>query len=108
MEISYQVTKALIDRVLADYCDLDKVVCLRSEDAPDGLKEFVRNRIGRVERLAAQAKMDGFVLMDMHNTMREMKLELRSAQRSWKRYLVTEARLRRFRKSEYFSPDIAA
>ncbi len=108
MEISYQVTKTLIDRILSEYCELDKALRLHSDESPHEIKGFVRERIGRVESIAAQAKMDGFVLMDRHKMMRMMKLELRSTQRSWKRHLVTEARLRRYKKSEYVSPDIAA
>lgn len=108
MAISYQVTKTLFERVLSDYDELNEVLNLHPSATANQLKEFVSERIQTIHQLATQIQMDGFAFEDMHRITRRLKLELRTAQRSWKRHLVTEARLNQHKKISDFAPNFAA
>ena len=109
MAISYQVTKTLLNRLLADYGELDKRLDLHPSDAAEQIKNYVHERIQHLKGMAQEAAQGRVVSSDMRATARGLKLELRAAQRNWQRHLVTESRLRRRQKKiAYFSPNFAA
>ena len=108
MIIDYLVSKTLFDRILGGYEELDKTLALHPSASADKIKDFVGEHIRQVRLFRDEVLAGGEVRPDMHEAARKMKLELRSAQRTWQRHLVTEARVRRLRNPDYFSPNFAA
>ena len=107
MFVSQQVSKSFLERVIADYQDLDQSLQLNpSTDAQD-MRRLIRAKMDTIVAMKASSG-DGILDSQLQRTL---KLELRSAQRTWTRHLVTSARLSRQsreRSSDYLSPVAAA
>ncbi len=108
MIITYQVSKTLVERLLTEYKELDTLLKLHPSDAAEQIKGYVHERMQHLDGLTRQPSLGDAASSDMRATVRGLKLELRAAQRNWKRHLVTEARLRRPKKTDRLSPDFAA
>jgi len=107
MFVSQQVSKSFLDRVLADYQDLYQSLQLSPSNEAQDMRKLVRTKL---DAIAAMKACSGEGTLDSQ-LQRSLKLELRSAQRTWMRHLVTSARLSRQRKersSDYLMPVAAA
>ena len=107
MFVSQQVSKSFLDRVMSDYQELYQSIQLNPAEAAQDMRKLVWIKL---EAILAMKASSGAGILDA-SLQRKLKLELRSAQRTWTRHLVTSARLSRQRKegsSRYLVPVVAA
>lgn len=100
MEISNQILRPLIDRLKAECQELYQQVSLHSSDEALQLKTFIQRKMRQLEMLGVSVSYASSLpeqpdLPVLRHTFRQLKLELRFAQRKWKRVLLSEARIRR-------------
>lgn len=101
MQLSHLVSSTFLNRLLADYTELERSLELHPSEQAEKLKATVRGRITALTENSRGSALNS----------RALKLELRSLQRTWTRHLVTTARLnrqRRERKNEFLEPIAAA
>ena len=107
MYVSQQVSKSFLDRVTGDYQELYQSLQLNPSDEAQEMKKVVRMKL---EAILSMKACSGEGTLDPQ-LQRTLKLELRSAQRTWTRHLVTSTRLsrqRRERSLAYLTPVAAA
>jgi len=107
MFVSQQVSKSFLDRIISDYQELYQSLQLTPSDESQEMRKLIR---AKLDAILAMKASSGEGTLDSQ-LQRTLKLELRSAQRTWTRHLVTSARLsrqRRDRSANYFSPVAAA
>ena len=108
MFVSQQVSKSFLDRVISDYQELYQSLQLNPSDEALDMRRLVRTKL---EVILAMKACSGEGILEAQ-LQRTLKLELRSAQRTWTRHLVTSARLSRQRRerssSNYLTPIAAA
>lgn len=92
MDISSQVTKPLLSRLLMEYHNLEREIDCFGTGRTDALKEEVFGNISRLRRLDKMG--DGLSASDRED-VRKMKLDLRFLQRRMRRAILSEERLRR-------------
>ena len=100
MEISTQLVKPLIDRLVEEYKDLDREMTNYSSEEVDEMKTSIRKNLQQLEVLdSSMASIgpaaDDSSSDDLRDILRQLKLELRFAQRRWKRQLLNEERFKR-------------
>ncbi len=106
MDFTLRITNIFLDNLLSDYTELERSLGLHPSDKARELKILVHQRMAGI--LAIKRQGNGFA---GEPVLRRLKLELRSARRTWTRHLVTTARLnrqRRIPKEAIFSPIAAA
>jgi hypothetical protein len=91
MGIGNLLVNSLKGRLLDEYRDLDRQINGNPSEEVSRLKSFIRKKIQVIEGL------DTPVQNDSHAVFRQLKLELRFAQRSWQRQRLNELR---FKKSQ--------
>ncbi len=99
-EISNQILKPLIDRVEKECRELYHQVGDPASEEGVELKSFLQRKIRQLEMLSVSINYISTLpeqpdLPDLRSTFRQLKLELRFAQRRWKRILLGEARVQR-------------
>ena len=102
MEINQMLLSSLIDRLESQFKELEtQVRCHPSEEARE-MDAFLARKIRQADMLrsmmgSAQGNVSSLDvdLAVLRITFRQLKLELRFAQRKWKRILLNEGRMRR-------------
>ncbi len=121
MEISHQVVKPLLDRLLHEYKKMYLEVAAHSSDTPDTqdfleLKTEIKDKLNQ---LKVMNMLGGFHSIhagaltieeqaNLRQNLRHLKLDMRFLGRRWKRHLVSENRLRRLREKRSHVSTIAA
>jgi len=107
MFVSQQVSKSFLDRLMSEYQELYQSLQLHPSAEAQEMRRIIRVKL---EAILAMKACSGEGILDSQ-LQRTLKLELRSAQRTWMRYLVTSARLSRQRgdrSAGYLEQPIAA
>ena len=118
MEISHQVVKPLLDRLLQEYKKLYMEVCTHSSDTPEFL-ELKAQIKDKLNQLKVMNMLGGFHSIHsgalnieeqgkLRQNLRHLKLDERFLARRWKRHLVSTNRLRRLREKRDRVSTIAA
>ncbi|MBI3307546.1 MAG: hypothetical protein HYZ84_07065 [Candidatus Omnitrophica bacterium] len=118
MEISHQVVKPLLDRLLQEYKKMYREICAYSSDAPNFLElksqiEDKLNQLKIMNMLGGFHAIHGGTLTTeeqgkLRENLRNLKLDERFLARRWKRHLVSENRFRRLREKRNHVSTIAA
>lgn len=100
MKISKQLLKPLIDRIEEEYLELFNEVSGSSSDEARSLRSALQQKRRQVEMasvslLYVDRGARDYDTEHLRTRLRQLKLDLRFAQRKWKRYLVSEERIRK-------------
>ena len=100
MEINTQLLKPLIDRLTDNYRDLGREVQFHRSSEADQLRSFIQKRMNQLQHLDVSLTSPGSTLQNgqlrnSRDILRQLKLELRFAQRRWKRQLLNDVRFKR-------------
>src|SRR5437870_5213200 len=98
MEISNQLLKPIIEKLCDEYQELDQQLNLHLSEETRKLKNSIQKKIRQLELLdscvSSMVKLsENNDCLDLRNTLREFKLELRFAQRKWKRQSLYDIRI---------------
>ncbi len=113
MEINTQLIKPLVDRLYGDYQQLAGELPLRSNEEIQKLKTFLQKKIHQIETLnsgfvSSGSESQKVLYPSLHDQLRDLKLQLRFAQRRWQRERLNENRFRKNRQSAAFVTSYAA
>lgn len=100
MEISNMLGKSLMGKLYDEYRELDQEVDVRVSSEASEIKILVREKIFQLQNLKAANDAESRELF------RKLKLDLRFAQRRWKRQVLNDVRFRK--QQESYLPTIAA
>lgn len=113
MKINTQLTQPLLEKIADGYIKLLRG--LEGRYTPDAVefRAFIQNKLRQVERV--QIALDYAHPIDTENhaldprdALRQLKLELRFAQRRWKRKLISDQRIQRNQLRRNHVPTFAA
>ncbi|MBI3307404.1 MAG: hypothetical protein HYZ84_06350 [Candidatus Omnitrophica bacterium] len=118
MEISHQVVKPVLQRLLQDYNQLHRDIRNHVSTSPDFL-EFKIQVEDKLNQLKVMNMLGGFsclhagaLTLEEQNRLREnlrnLKLGIRFLTRRWKRHLVSENRIRKQREKRIYVSTVAA
>jgi len=101
MQISDQLVKPLVERLGDEYRELDRELGQHSIEETESLKILIKKKLRYVESLCSDDPSNRSALHgNIHHTIRKLKLELRFAQRKWRRLLLNETRFKKQDKNE--------
>ena len=100
MEISNQVVKPHIDRMIKEYEDLAREISGHEDEDALELKAMVDKKLAEIETLSR--------LDSGHPDLRRLKLESRFARRRWMRHLLSEIRTEKNRRKRNYVSTVAA
>jgi hypothetical protein len=98
MEISNQLMRPFIDRIETQWRDLYREISDHASEEANVLKPSIEQRMRQIERFRVSAfyfEKDDTGLKEFPNlreALRFLKLDLRTARRKWRRYLVSKVR----------------
>lgn len=100
MEISHQILKPLIDRLESECLKFEQELNRYTSEEASQLRSFIQKKMRQLNMLKlsvsyANSLSERPILNDLRDTFRQLKLELRFAQRKWKRVQLGEARMRK-------------
>lgn len=107
MGISYQMKKSLLDRIIREYEMLGVELDAFSDNEAQRMKAYVRTQTERIAEFYQFSRWEDSS-RDLHQIVREMKLELRTSQRKWRKHLVTQARMEKIRRNQQEELTLAA
>ncbi|MCB9800244.1 MAG: hypothetical protein H6757_05755 [Candidatus Omnitrophica bacterium] len=99
MGITYLMKKSLLDRLVGEYEELSIQLEAFSDEAAQRMKTYVRRQLERIAEFYQYSNWEDSS-RDLHQVVRELKLELRTAQRKWRKHLVTQARMEKIRRNQ--------
>ena len=115
MEISSQIVRPLIERLYEEYQELDRELAPHSSDEVAELKTFVHKKMRQLQTLDSTVSgltpallSESLSYNELRHQLRQLKLQLRFAQRRWKRQIVNESRFRRRLQGKLLMPTAAA
>jgi len=115
MKISNQLLEPLLNRIAAEYLELEDLVSGEFSEEAAGLRSFIDKKSRQIETVRvslAYLQQSGFHDIegepDLRDVLRQLKLELRFTRRRWKRYLVNRERIRRNQERRTHVPTFAA
>jgi beta-phosphoglucomutase-like phosphatase (HAD superfamily) len=98
MEISDQLMRPFINRIETEWRDLYREISDHTSEEANVLKPSIEQRMRQIERFRVSAlyfEKDDTGLKEFPNlreALRFLKLDLRTARRKWRRYLVSKVR----------------
>jgi len=100
MEISNQLVKPLIERLAEEYRELEQEMTDYSSEEVEEMKTSIQKNLKQLEVLDASiasmgSESDDSTSMDLRDILRQLKLDLRFAQRRWKRQLLNVERFKK-------------
>ena len=109
MDINNQLVRPLMERLYDEYRELVGELTFHDSDETQKLKLFIQKKIQQLETLNGTISSLGIqseksLYPDLHEQLKQLKLELRFAQRRWKRQCLNEVR---FKKSHPRTPLIS-
>ncbi len=113
MEINTQLIKPLVDRLYDDYQQLAGELPLRSNEEIQKLRIFLQKKIHQIETLntaisSLSAEPQRPLYPNLQDQLRDLKLQLRFAQRRWQRERLNENRFRKNQRSNSLLASFAA
>ena len=102
MEISDQLVKPLVDKILNEYCDLYHALSTNPSEGAREIRSTIERKLGELGNVSTRGvgvwtpsgRMNP---EDVRENLRQLKLEMRFLRRRWQRQQTSENRVRRNR-----------
>lgn len=113
MEITSQLLRPLIDRLKVECQDLLRQINGDPSEEALQLRSFIQRKIRQIEMLGVSVTYANSLpeqpdLPVLRNTFRQLKLEMRFAQRRWRRLQLNQTRARKNQEKRGLTPSVAA
>lgn len=113
LEISNQLVKPLLARIVHDYGSLYEDLKNHGSEEASLLRSEIRARVAQIEGLDVYKAMEMVTFNEVQNEklrdiLRNLKLELRFMRRKWQRHKISENRVRRNKEKRAYVSTFAA
>ncbi|MFZ5801927.1 MAG: hypothetical protein ACOY3K_02285 [Candidatus Omnitrophota bacterium] len=113
MTITNQILKPFVDRLFFEYRVLEQEVNFFNSPNTQEIKKIIARQVGALEKMVTEEFTQDRMFTEaevtqLRDKIRKLKMDLRSLQRRWNRFQVTEGRFHRLQESKRWSHGFAA